>query len=213
MPNSPDDIITMIDTSIGCQHCGGPLADSPSPDFCSEDCQQTWHTGRVDPLPAPSPPPRFTTASGWIELPKVPSEQNRTVLRLGELPPVNIEVPVHDDGLLRLFTEPLADHLPYDSHGTPMEMRTIPVREFTTDLGTMYEAVAEIVPRYGEPVSVSLQYATPREITPAAYLITTPAETRLELRDERTGHLLSGTTTATRSSPELTRPMTGERPA
>jgi hypothetical protein len=29
-----------------CQQCGKDLGDSPSNDFCSEDCQATWQTGR-----------------------------------------------------------------------------------------------------------------------------------------------------------------------
>ncbi|MGH3754148.1 MAG: DUF3631 domain-containing protein [Pseudonocardiaceae bacterium] len=38
--------LTTIDAAIGgreCQHCGQPVGVSPSPDFCSEGCQQTWH--------------------------------------------------------------------------------------------------------------------------------------------------------------------------
>ncbi|MGH3829218.1 MAG: DUF3631 domain-containing protein [Pseudonocardiaceae bacterium] len=38
--------LTAIDTALGdrdCQHCARPVGESPSPDFCSEDCQRTWH--------------------------------------------------------------------------------------------------------------------------------------------------------------------------
>lgn len=71
------------------------------------------------------------------------------------------------------------------------ETRAIPVREFTTDLGAVYEAVAEIAPRYGAPVIVAYQYATAHDVTPTAWLITTPTEMRIEFRDERTGHVLA----------------------
>lgn len=40
------DLIERIDTLVGtCQHCQGPLGDSPSEDFCSEKCQQRWQAG------------------------------------------------------------------------------------------------------------------------------------------------------------------------
>ncbi|MGH3808704.1 MAG: DUF3631 domain-containing protein [Pseudonocardiaceae bacterium] len=38
--------LTAIDAAIGgraCQHCSQPIGTSPSPDFCSEDCQRIWH--------------------------------------------------------------------------------------------------------------------------------------------------------------------------
>ncbi|MBV9160069.1 MAG: DUF3631 domain-containing protein [Pseudonocardiales bacterium] len=38
--------LTAIDAVIGgreCQHCAQPIGASPSADFCSEDCQRTWH--------------------------------------------------------------------------------------------------------------------------------------------------------------------------
>ncbi|MGH3427799.1 MAG: hypothetical protein ACRDQZ_09570, partial [Mycobacteriales bacterium] len=38
--------LTAIDTALGdrdCQHCAQPVGASPSADFCSEDCQRTWH--------------------------------------------------------------------------------------------------------------------------------------------------------------------------
>lgn len=41
------DIIDRIDAAVGCQRCQGPLGDSPSSDFCSEDCQTEWGHSRV----------------------------------------------------------------------------------------------------------------------------------------------------------------------
>ncbi len=38
--------ISAIDQVIGCQQCGTALEGSPSGDFCSEDCQDTWHLTR-----------------------------------------------------------------------------------------------------------------------------------------------------------------------
>lgn len=38
--------LTEIDATIGapeCQHCRQPMGTSPSAEFCSEDCQHTWH--------------------------------------------------------------------------------------------------------------------------------------------------------------------------
>ena len=38
--------LTAINAALGdrdCRQCGHPLGASPSPDFCSEDCQHTWH--------------------------------------------------------------------------------------------------------------------------------------------------------------------------
>ncbi|HVL83357.1 MAG TPA: hypothetical protein VM367_03555 [Pseudonocardia sp.] len=44
------DIFAAIDAAVGCQHCGGPLGDSPSDDFCSADHQAAWHADRADEL-------------------------------------------------------------------------------------------------------------------------------------------------------------------
>jgi hypothetical protein len=47
--------LTAIDAAIGeggCRRCGQPASGSPSPDFCSEDCQQSWHEQQTD-APAP----------------------------------------------------------------------------------------------------------------------------------------------------------------
>lgn len=44
------DILATIDAAVGCQHCGGPLGDSPSDDFCGPDHQQAWHAERSDRL-------------------------------------------------------------------------------------------------------------------------------------------------------------------
>lgn len=46
----PDDIITAIDTALGCQWCGHDLGASPSDDFCSPRCQESWHAARTEPL-------------------------------------------------------------------------------------------------------------------------------------------------------------------
>lgn len=45
-----DATLAAIDDAISCQHCTGPLDGSPSPDFCSEECQTAWHTARAQPL-------------------------------------------------------------------------------------------------------------------------------------------------------------------
>lgn len=41
----PSDIIEQIDAAIACQAegCESSLDDSPSDDFCSQECQQAWH--------------------------------------------------------------------------------------------------------------------------------------------------------------------------
>jgi hypothetical protein len=49
--------LTAIDSAIGdrgCQHCGQLTSTSPSKDFCSEDCQQTWQEGRTGTIPEAS---------------------------------------------------------------------------------------------------------------------------------------------------------------
>ncbi|MGH3754882.1 MAG: hypothetical protein ACRDRP_19725, partial [Pseudonocardiaceae bacterium] len=41
--------LTTIEAALSdqeCQQCRQPVAASPSPDFCSEDCQQTWQKSR-----------------------------------------------------------------------------------------------------------------------------------------------------------------------
>ncbi|AIJ26377.1 hypothetical protein [Amycolatopsis methanolica] len=45
------DIIELIDQAIGCHWCGGPLGDSPSPDFCCEVHQRLWAASRVQVTP------------------------------------------------------------------------------------------------------------------------------------------------------------------
>lgn len=46
---SLDDTIAVIDAvTDGCQQCGKPRGDSPSDDFCSEDCQEAWAGGGSD---------------------------------------------------------------------------------------------------------------------------------------------------------------------
>lgn len=44
------DFIAELDAAIGCQQCGGPLGDSPSADFCNDDCQQVWAAARAQAL-------------------------------------------------------------------------------------------------------------------------------------------------------------------
>jgi hypothetical protein len=69
MTTQADTAVTAIDAAIGdpsCRRCGQPVTGSPSADFCSEDCQQTWHeqhTGASENAPdrsisptAPAPP-------------------------------------------------------------------------------------------------------------------------------------------------------------
>ncbi|MGH3550838.1 MAG: DUF3631 domain-containing protein [Pseudonocardiaceae bacterium] len=72
--------LTAIDTAIGdreCRRCGHPVSESPSPDFCSEDCQQTWHEQQTGPSStAPgtatgdhSPETTSTRPLGWLGRP------------------------------------------------------------------------------------------------------------------------------------------------
>ncbi|MFL6144344.1 MAG: DUF3631 domain-containing protein [Labedaea sp.] len=52
MTTELDTTLTAIDQAIGgCHKCGQPLADSPSTDFCSETCQETWLAERSEPEP------------------------------------------------------------------------------------------------------------------------------------------------------------------
>lgn len=50
MTSAGNDIISTIDTAIGCQQCGRPLGDSPSDDFCSSECQMAWLAARTEAL-------------------------------------------------------------------------------------------------------------------------------------------------------------------
>jgi hypothetical protein len=43
-------ILSLIDSAVGCQECGGPLGESPSSDFCCEAHQQRWHAKRGEAL-------------------------------------------------------------------------------------------------------------------------------------------------------------------
>jgi hypothetical protein len=55
MRTEVDTAVTAIDAAIGdlgCRRCGQPVTGSPSADFCSEDCQQTWQENRTG-----APPP------------------------------------------------------------------------------------------------------------------------------------------------------------
>lgn len=38
--------LNAIDAATGCQQCEGPLGDSPSPDWCSQDCQEEYFASR-----------------------------------------------------------------------------------------------------------------------------------------------------------------------
>lgn len=53
-------LLEQIDTVTGCHHCGGPLGNSPSGDFCGETCQARWHANRSHPLPDPRAVPGVT---------------------------------------------------------------------------------------------------------------------------------------------------------
>ncbi len=44
------DILDAIAAAVGCQHCEGPLGDSPSDDFCTDLCQEAWHAAHGDRL-------------------------------------------------------------------------------------------------------------------------------------------------------------------
>ena len=68
-------MLTAPDTVLDerrCRHCQGPLGQSPSPDFCSEDCQDTWqatHTSVTPERTAPEKSSSETTAAGplgWL---------------------------------------------------------------------------------------------------------------------------------------------------
>lgn len=52
-----------------CQHCRQPLGTSPPPEFCSEDCQQTWHEHQAGlPPPASAAAPAAPTLD-WLGQP------------------------------------------------------------------------------------------------------------------------------------------------
>jgi hypothetical protein len=53
MPPLPGDFLDAIEAAIGCQHCQGPLGDSPSGDFCREEHQKAWSAGRGSALSLP----------------------------------------------------------------------------------------------------------------------------------------------------------------
>jgi hypothetical protein len=70
--------LTAIDAAIGeggCRRCGQSASGSPSPDFCSEDCQQGWHEQQADGTCSVSTrddsPPQSTAAQplGWLGRP------------------------------------------------------------------------------------------------------------------------------------------------
>ncbi|MGB6161551.1 MAG: DUF3631 domain-containing protein [Pseudonocardiaceae bacterium] len=63
--------LTAINTALddrNCRQCGRPIGASPSPDFCSEDCQHTWHGQHAGtPLTAPGTTP--ARPLGWLGQP------------------------------------------------------------------------------------------------------------------------------------------------
>ncbi|MGH3686943.1 MAG: DUF3631 domain-containing protein [Pseudonocardiaceae bacterium] len=75
-----DTTLTTIEAALGnrdCRQCNHPVGGSPSPDFCSEGCQQTWHEHQASAPPPVSgttparslgwlgqPPPRVTARAG-----------------------------------------------------------------------------------------------------------------------------------------------------
>jgi Protein of unknown function (DUF3631) len=68
--------LTAIDAVIGdreCQQCSQPVGGSPSADFCSEDCQRTWHEQHAETPPtAPDESLAETTPArplGWLGQP------------------------------------------------------------------------------------------------------------------------------------------------
>jgi Protein of unknown function (DUF3631) len=72
--------LTAINAAIGdhgCQQCSQPVNASPSADFCSEGCQQTWHEQHTETPPtAPRTPPdesipgsTLTRPLGWLGQP------------------------------------------------------------------------------------------------------------------------------------------------
>ncbi len=55
MSRDPAASTQAIDRALGCQHCGEPLAGSPSDDFCGETCQEEWHRAQAAALPVAGP--------------------------------------------------------------------------------------------------------------------------------------------------------------
>lgn len=45
-----DATLRRIDAATGCHYCEGDLDNSPSNDFCSQDCQELWHNDQATPL-------------------------------------------------------------------------------------------------------------------------------------------------------------------
>lgn len=83
MRSDIDTALTTIDAALGdpdCRHCGQPIDASPSPDFCSEECQRAWHEQQASGMP---PATHQTTPDETIpETPPV-----RPLSWLGEPPP------------------------------------------------------------------------------------------------------------------------------
>ncbi|MBV9013067.1 MAG: DUF3631 domain-containing protein [Pseudonocardiales bacterium] len=70
---SPDTDPPLTTIEGTCQQCGQPVGASPSPDFCSEDCQQTWQQHQTTPGTTPSGQPPSTSTPvqplGWLAQP------------------------------------------------------------------------------------------------------------------------------------------------
>jgi hypothetical protein len=78
MTTEVDTAVNAIDAAIGdpgCRRCAQPVTRSPSADFCSEDCQQTWHqqqTGASGTTPDRSIPPTAPAPPlAWLGQPPV----------------------------------------------------------------------------------------------------------------------------------------------
>lgn len=44
------DFLDRLDAAIGCQQCEGELGDSPSDDFCGDECRRDWFSARSEPI-------------------------------------------------------------------------------------------------------------------------------------------------------------------
>lgn len=87
--NPADPTLAAIDAAIGtsCAHCGRALDGSPSPDFCSEDCQAGWLAGQT---PA-------VADGGRTPCPEVPEAAPAVSLAwLGTPPPGQLARPGHE---------------------------------------------------------------------------------------------------------------------
>jgi hypothetical protein len=71
MTPTVDTTLTAITTTLSenecppCRQCRQPVGESPSPDFCSEDCQHTWHQHHTSP-PPPTTGSTPVSPLGWL---------------------------------------------------------------------------------------------------------------------------------------------------